>query len=119
MFKNNKVILLVLLIIVAFAGYRFVFKKDAPMGDSSLTVDSSAEGGGQSAIGKDLIVTLSKLKSLALDDTFFNDPIFNNLNDFSVPIVPQEIGRDNPFSPISGSVNLESGSLSGDKKAQN
>jgi hypothetical protein len=119
MFKNNKVILLVLLIIVAFAGYSFVFKKDAPAGDSSLTVDSSVDGGGQSAIGKDLIITLSKLKSLALDDTFFRDPVFNNLNDFSVPIVPQEIGRDNPFSPISGLVSSDNSGLSGDKKAQN
>lgn len=119
MFKNNKIILLVLLIIVAFAGYRFVFKKDASSGSSDLAVDSGADAGGQTVIGKDLIVTLFKLKSLTLDDTFFRDPIFNSLNDFSVPIVPQEVGRNNPFSPIGGLVNLDGGATSGDKKIKN
>lgn len=112
MFKNNKVILLVLLIIIAFVGYNFMFKKDVSSGSGDLAVDSPEGASGQSAIGKDLVINLSKLKSLTLDETFFQDPIFNSLNDFSVPIVPQEVGRDNPFSPISGLANPDKGSVS-------
>lgn len=99
MFKSNKVILLTLLIIIAFIGYRFMFKKDNP-NNSDLAAETGQGQSGQSAIGKDLMVTVSKLKSLTLDETFFNDPIFKSLKDFNVPIIPQEVGRSNPFSPI-------------------
>lgn len=104
MFKNNKVILIVLLIILAFIGYRFFFNKDVPLGDSSLVVDSSTSESEQSIIGKDMIMALSKLKSLKLDDTFFRDPVFSSLKDFTVPIYPQGVGRTNPFSSFGNSV---------------
>lgn len=120
MFKKNKVILLAMLIILAFVGYRFMFKKDPSSGNSDLATDSGAETLGQSAIGKDLIVTISKLKSLTLDDSFFKDPIFNSLNDFSIPLASQEVGRANPFSPIGGLGNTDnSGVSSSDKKSKN
>ncbi len=104
MFKNNKVILLVLLIIAAFIGYNFLFKKNSQT-NSDLVAQSKQGQSGQPAIGKDLMIALSELKSLTLDDTFFKDPIFNSLTDFSVQIVPQEVGRSNPFSPIGGQLN--------------
>ncbi|MEK7066231.1 MAG: hypothetical protein AAB965_01495 [Patescibacteria group bacterium] len=116
MFKNNKIILLVLLaIIVAFFGYSYMFKKDSSSGSSDLSVDSNAETSEQAIIGKDLMVAISKLQSLTLDDTFFQDPTFVSLNDFSVPIADQDVGRVNPFSPITGS----SGAGSGGKKSGN
>lgn len=99
MFKSNKTILIALLIIAAFVGYRYMFKKDNP-NNSDLVAETGQGQNGQSAVGKDLMITISKLKSLTLDETFFNDPIFKSLNDFSVPIIPQEVGRSNPFSPI-------------------
>lgn len=114
MSKKNKVMLVVLLVILAFFGYRFMFKKDASSGKSDLAVDAGAEASGQSAIGRDLIVTISKLKSLNLDDSLFKDPIFNNLSDFSIPLIPQEVGRSNPFSPIGGSANPDNGGPSGE-----
>lgn len=119
MSRKNKVILIILLVILAFFGYRFMFKKGASSGKSDLAVDSGTGASGQSAIGRDLIVTISKLKSLNLDDALFKDPIFNNLSDFSVPLIPQEVGRSNPFSPIGGSANTDNGGLSGDKKTKN
>lgn len=112
MFKNNKVILLVILIIIAFVGYRFMFKKDSSSRNSDLVAESSEEVTAQSAIGKDLVINLSKLKSLDLDEKFFQDPIFNSLNDFSVPIASQNVGRTNPFSPISGMVSSEGSGVS-------
>lgn len=114
MFKNNKVILLVLLIILAFVGYRYFFKKDQNS-DSSLVAESS-QNSGQTIVGGDLLISLSKLKSLTLDTSFFNDAVFNGLSDFSVPIVSQEIGRNNPFSSIGGPSGAGSSSSSARKK---
>ena len=119
MFKKNKVILPAALIILAFIGYRFMFQKDPSSGNSALAVESKTADGGQSVIGKDLIVTLSKLKSLVLDETFFKDPVFNSLNDFSTSIAPQEVGRTNPFSPIGGLSASDNGDFSADKKVKN
>ena len=117
MFKNNKVMLLVLLIIItAFFGYRYMFKKDSSSGSSDLAVDSSAGTSEQAIIGKDLMVAISKLKSLTLDDTFFQDPTFVSLNDFSVPIADQDVGRGNPFSPIGAN---GSSAAQSDKKVNN
>ena len=119
MFKKNKVILPAALIILAFIGYRFMFQKDPSSGNSALAVESKVADGGQSVIGKDLIVTLSKLKSLVLDETFFKDPVFNSLNDFSTSIAPQEVGRTNPFSPIGGLSVSDGGDSAADKKVKN
>lgn len=100
MFKNNKLILLVLLIIVAFAGYHYAFKKgDVSNGDSLVESKTSIEGEFQ--IGADLIRKLAMLKTLKIDDTLFKEESFISLTDFSVPIDNSlQTGRDNPFSPI-------------------
>lgn len=100
MFKNNKLILLVLLIVVAFVGYRYAFKKGNASGGNSL-VESETSTEGAPAIGADLIRKLAMLKTLKIDDTLFKEESFVSLTDFSVPIDNSlQAGRDNPFSPI-------------------
>ncbi len=98
--KNNKIILLIILIVLVFVAYRFLRKQDN-LGNSSLVAETGQVK--QSAIGQELLTALSKLKSLTLDENFFKDPVFQSLNDFSVPIASQDVGRANPFSPIGGS----------------
>lgn len=119
MFKNNKIILLTLLAIVGFAAYHYMFKKEPVLDGDTLVVDTPGGANGEDMVGKELLITLSKLKSLTLDDSFFNDSIFVSLTDFSNPIIPQEVGRSNPFSPISGLSNTVGSATSGDKKSQN
>lgn len=100
MFKNNKLILLVLLIIVAFVGYRYAFKKGNVSNSDSL-VESETSIEGVPPIGADLIKKLAMLKTLKIDDTIFKEESFIGLTDFSVPIDNSlQTGRDNPFSPI-------------------
>lgn len=97
--KNSKIILLIILIVLAFVAYRFFGKQDN-LGNSSLVAET--EQVKQSAIGQELLTALSKLRALTLDENFFKDPVFQSLNDFSVSIVSQAVGRNNPFSPIDG-----------------
>lgn len=107
-------ILLILLIIVAFVGYRYMFKKDNSS-NSDVAAESGGSIGGEPPIGADLLQKLATLKSLNIDETFFKDKTFISLIDFSVPIDSSlKIGRDNPFSPIerlAGSVSSSSSSL--------
>ncbi|MBU6431196.1 MAG: hypothetical protein KGJ58_02215 [Patescibacteria group bacterium] len=109
MFKNNKVTLLILLIIAAFVGYNYFLKKDKPTNGDLAVESQQQDQNGQPAIGKDLMAALFKLKSLTIDDTFFKDPIFNSLTDFTVQIAPQEVGRNNPFSSVGGASVIRSG----------
>jgi hypothetical protein len=53
-----------------------------------------------SRISRDLIVTLSNLNTIRLDDSIFTDPVFLSLSDFGVQIPLQPVGRRNPFAPF-------------------
>ena len=65
--KNNKIILLVILIVLVFVAYRFLRKQDN-LGNSSLVAETGQVK--QSTIGQELLTALSKLKSLTLDENF-------------------------------------------------
>lgn len=52
--------------------------------------------------------SLSQVKSITLDTTFFDDPAYLKLKDFTKPITLEDtrlIGRPNPFAPL-GSDNI-------------
>jgi hypothetical protein len=55
-----------------------------------------------SPVSQELLVTLSNLHTLRLDETIFNDPVFTSLSDFGVTIPPEAVGRRNPFAPFVG-----------------
>ena len=50
---------------------------------------------------KDLVATLLELRSVTLDGTIFSDPVFKSLKDFGSQIIPEPVGRPNPFAPLS------------------
>lgn len=51
-------------------------------------------------VSRDLVVTLSNLSTIRLDDSIFTDPVFLSLSDFGVQIPLQNVGRRNPFAPF-------------------
>ena len=59
-----------------------------------------SSGATPSPVSQELLVTLSNLRTISLDETIFADPVFQSLNDFGVVIPPELIGRRNPFAPI-------------------
>ncbi len=79
----------------------------APSSTSDLVTTSVAESDGPADSG--LVATLLTLRAVKLDGTILSDPAFTSLKDFSTEIVPEPIGRDNPFAPLS----LQASSLVG------
>lgn len=69
--------------------------------DESGELLSTAEE--TSPVSQELLVTLSNLRTIHLDETIFEDPVFISLSDFGVTIPLQAIGRRNPFAPIGSS----------------
>ena len=51
----------------------------------------------------ELVTTLLTLRAVTLNGTIFTDPAFMSLKDFGKEIVPEPVGRPNPFAPLSAS----------------
>ncbi|OGG57433.1 hypothetical protein A2853_03660 [Candidatus Kaiserbacteria bacterium RIFCSPHIGHO2_01_FULL_55_17] len=71
------------------------FSAETPS-DSLLTTER-VEGG---PADKALVDTLLQLRSVTLSGTIFSDPAFILLQDFGTQIIPEPIGRPNPFAPL-------------------
>ena len=61
---------------------------------------SSSADSGAASVSKELLVTLTNLRTIRLDDSIFSDPSFISLADYGVTIPPQPVGRRNPFAPL-------------------
>ena len=70
---------------------------------SSPTLTSSDQS---VTLSQNLLVTLQNLHTIRLDNSVFTDPMFQSLTDFGVTIPPENVGRANPFVPISSSGNI-------------
>ena len=66
---------------------------------SGLLVNNTAD---VSASGAQVLALLNRLDNIKLDDTIFHDPAFTGLQDWTITIVPQQLGRSNPFLPVNG-----------------
>ena len=44
----------------------------------------------------------SLLNSLKIDSSFFKDSVYTSLQDYSIQVPSQDVGRANPFAPLDG-----------------
>ncbi len=63
------------------------------------TVDSGSPS--EDTADRDLVETLLTLRAITLSGSIFSDPAFKTLQDFGTNIVPEPVGRPNPFAPLS------------------
>ena len=91
--KNRGALRIIIIIILAFFGYRFLFPSEEPL--TTTDVSSTAE-----VLGQDLLSELNRLKNLSrINQSIFVNPVFVNLQNTSAIITPRPVGRDNPFLP--------------------
>lgn len=95
--KTKQIIIAVVVIIVAFFGFKFFFPSSAPTDNTLVTDNSSAT---QFVDGQTILALLGQLNKVTLDESIFTNKIFTSLVSFGVPIQDQAISRPNPFSPI-------------------
>mgnify|MGYP001603793077 CR=1 FL=1 len=97
--SRSKIALLVLALIIAgFAWYLFSGTPTA----SILTTQASNSS--NDVADKDIVATLLTLRTVSLSGTILSDPSFRGLNDFSTQIIPEDMGRPDPFAPLSSGV---------------
>lgn len=109
--KNKKVLIAAAAVLAAVGAYFLFFSgsgggSEPVLGTADFTsagLISSLSASPSGGVGQDLLVTLSRLRSIKLDTGLFSSPSFSNLEDLSVAIAPQPAGRKNPFLPLGAS----------------
>lgn len=99
---KNIIIVAVIIVIVAFSYNLFVGNTD----NSLLT--SEVKGAKTSVLETDLLSILIDLRLIKLDNSIFSDKAFQSLRDFGQDIVPESVGRKNPFAPVNTNTLTES-----------
>jgi len=64
---------------------------------SSTPVPILSGGGSGTAPDQSLVTTLLQLRSVSLSGTILTEPAFTGLKDFGQQIMPEPVGRANPF----------------------
>lgn len=90
----------VVLILIAFLVAGAAWYALSPAQEGGDLTSTPLPGGGAS-VDQGIVSTLLTLRAVKLEGTIFSDPAFNRLKDFSTEIVPEPVGRQNPFAPLS------------------
>src|SRR4051812_35513348 len=101
--KKHFVIVLILIIVVVI-GVWYGMSGGGAAPTSNLTTETVGDTGSPTADeqDRDLVETLLTLRAITLSGTIFTDPAFKSLQDFGTTIIPEPVGRDNPFAPYRG-----------------
>jgi len=97
--STSAIIIIVIIIVVALAAY---FYYEGGNNTASSSLESVPAGTGSGEIGSRVLVLLNQIRDLKIDASLFSDPAFLALQDYSIQIPQQNVGRLNPFAPISG-----------------
>lgn len=91
--SSSTTIIIIVVVVLAAGAYFFYQGKSTPVTGGLVAQDNSD-------IGFAEVRLLEQIRSVHIDRSLFDDAEFRALQDYSVAIPPQPIGRDNPFAPI-------------------
>ncbi len=97
---NKSLIWIAIVVFVIFIAYFMFRNPTAPESSSLLSNTVSPQA---NAASTRILSLLNQIESLKIDTTFFKNPAYQSLVDFSVEIPELNVGRPNPFAPLPGS----------------
>lgn len=104
--KNQKAVMGLVVLAVAFAIYNTFIKSDDPAGLRSESGDIRDIR--DIEVGRDIITTLNRLKTIEIESGVLEEPLFKRLVDFSKPLPSYSQSKRNPFAfEIPGAVPVE------------
>jgi hypothetical protein len=92
--KKNSVILGGIVIVFVGIVVYLNFFSGTPAGELLASTEQA------SPASQDILVILSNLHTIKLDNSIFSDPTFLSLTNFGVELPPENVGRRNPFLPL-------------------
>ncbi len=96
---NNKFAIIgIIVVVLAGAWYGL-----ASSGGSSSSADTGAltSPSADTSGDAEIIQKLNALQSISLTGTVFSNPAYATLKDYTTAIVPEPVGRPDPFAPLS------------------
>jgi len=84
---------LLALLLLAIFGYYFLSSDSDVATDVVIPVNYSP-------VGTDVLEMVEKLKEVKIESSVFQSSVFTSLKDFSVSLLSEIQGRDNPFDAI-------------------
>ncbi len=94
----NTKVLLIGAMILALAGLGWMFFGGGSTEEEAAITEVRRDD--VSPEEKALVESLLALRAVTLSGTVFTDPVFRSLRDFGTEILPEQVGRENPFLPI-------------------
>lgn len=95
---HNKLVFFAAIVIIVGGVWYGLSQSAAP---APLLTTTAADGSAATqANDQEIIGTLLALRAVTLSGTVFSDPAFLTLDDHGTPIVPEPVGRQNPFAPL-------------------
>jgi hypothetical protein len=99
--SQHKLIFIIIIVLIVGGVWYGLSQGSTPA--PALTTSTAGAGTGTAsapAAGQDLVGTLLTLRAVTLSGTIFSEPAFAHLQDFGTTIVPEPVGRTNPFAPL-------------------
>lgn len=102
-FLQNKIAVIVIAILLA-GGVWYGMSQTAP--EPTIAVSGVAADGSATGVApadpetQEILNILATLRAVTLDGSIFSDQVFRSLKDFSTTIVPEPVGRPDPFAPL-------------------
>lgn len=89
--QHATLVFIAAIVLLGVFGYYYYFSQ--PQGDVLSASSSIPEG-------QSILSLLTNVQSVKLDDSIFQDQVFQSLTDFGTTIPPEPVGRTNPFAAV-------------------
>lgn len=84
-------------LVLVFASYKLLIKKEDQTGAGLVSTPAAVTS---TSATREAATTLQKIKRIEVDTGIFSETSFVSLTDYRVEILPEAVGRDNPFAPV-------------------
>lgn len=98
--RYKNVIIGGILLVAMLVAYNIFYLGPKKEAEDAGAIRSENQNLTSSQIGREIVTTLNRLKTLNIDPDFFLEERFGRLVDFSVEIKEQPVGKNNPFSQV-------------------
>jgi len=95
--KENKAVLIIVVIIIALLAF---YGMSNGSGTSNSLISSTNARTDTVVNDRELLQLLTDMRKINLEGHIFESPAYTSLQDFSRSIVPEPVGRQDPFAPL-------------------
>ena len=95
--KKNQILTVIIVVIVGFVVFTYFKNISSDNSGSTIVAEQRVA---EFAGAREILSLLNRMSNVKLDDSIFSDNSFKSLQDTTVVLVAQPVGRNNPFAPL-------------------